>query len=417
MKFSIGIDNREDANKFLRRLWAEFRNEFGKCVWHYTPYRMGENNTIIFGMMDIGIPEGALQVDVFYIRKGTIQTINFDFVQCKLSLDRYQELNQKIEKIIKNSKSNFNQTLKFFYRVGIYNIFLPLGYYKGNNFYIDSSQENKFNLGIATLGYDEIDAQTKCKSKILQCLDLLSVETNSPFWSDEPVDEIQQDVEKEVFMENLEWIDDYPVIEDKLRLSKSGKKFLDLIAGDGLNKEQKLFLRACNHFHTARKYDAQVNNLLKHTLTEEIDSGHYEITLEERDERLTMAAKMGATHMEIASVLYLSALEVVSSIGIEESKNCPQCNQKVYSIGSRVVNMVEKYHSSHLGKEFRGYYSKRSKYLHAGELLSNYSYTGTTIPQLDPSDPTGCEVHSGIPLPNLREYTSFCLRKVLQSLV
>ncbi len=129
-----------------------------------------------------------------------------------------------------------------------------------------------------------------------------------------------------------------------------------------------------------------------------------------------MAAKMGSTHMEIASVLYISALEVASSIDIEEPKNCSQCGQKLYSIGRRVVDMLEKYLNVHLGKEFKGYYGKRSKYLHSGELLFNYSYIGTTIPQLDPSDPTGCKVHSGIPLLNLREYTSFCLRKVLQSL-
>jgi hypothetical protein len=417
MIFNVGIDDNEEANKFLRKLWAEFRREFGKCGWNYSPHTIGEAHTIIFGMMDIGIPEGALQVDIFYLKKGTIQTISFDFIEQKPSEDRVNELNQRIQAIISISKSNFYQPSKFFLETGIDSLFMPLGYYKGEAFLTHLSQGTRFNLAIETKGYDDIDVQTECKSKILQCLDLLSIETNSTFWHDVLVNEAEQDVDnEEILVQDLDWIDDYPVINKKFRLSKAGKKFLDLISKDQLNKAQELFLMACNHFHTARKYDAQVYDCLKHHSTEEIESGLYQITLEERDERLSMAAKMGSTHMEIASVLYISALEVASSIDIEKPKNCPQCGQTVYGIGRRVVDMVEKYLNVHLGKEFKRYYGKRSKYLHAGELLYNYSYIGITIPQLDPSDQTGCRVNSAIPLVNLREYTSFCLRKVLQSL-
>lgn len=418
MIFHVGIYEQEKANQFLRRLWAEFRKDFGKCAWQYTPHKIGKANLIFLGMMDIGISEGALQVEISYEKKGTIKNISFDFISQKPSNHRIREINEQIKVIIETSKTKLNQISECFFETGVVSLFQALGYYRGEAFITHLSQGNKFNLSISTLGYDEIDAQTECKSKILKFLDLLSVETNSCFWMDNLVKKAGEEVdEEEVFVKDLEWIDDYPLICEALRLSEAGKKFIELIAQDKLNKDQELFLSACNHFHTARKYDAQVSDLLKHRSMEEVESGVYQITFEERDKQLSIAAKMGATHMEIASVLYISALEVASSIGIEEPKNCPECDQKVYSIGRRVVDMVEKYLNTHLAKEFKRYYGKRSKYLHAGKLILNYSYIGTTIPQLDPSDSTGCRVHSGIPLLNLREYTSFCLRKVLQSLV
>ena len=132
-----------------------------------------------------------------------------------------------------------------------------------------------------------------------------------------------------------------------------------------LNESQKVFLRGCQHFHTARKYDAQIYDRLKYHSTEEIESDLYQINFEERDEKLSIAAKMGSTHMEIATVLYLSALEVASSINITNPKNCSECGQPIYNIGRRVVDIVEKYLNVALGKEFKEYYKKRSKYLHS----------------------------------------------------
>ncbi len=264
MIFNVEIHDNEEANKFLRKRWAEFRREFGKCAWNYIPHRIGQDNTIIFGMMDIGIPEGVLQVDIFYLRKGTIQTISFDFIDKNPTQDRANELQKIIQAIICTSKSSFNQPDKFWFQTIICGLYKPLGYYKGEAFSTHSSQENRFNFKIATTGYDRIDAQTEFRSKILRCLDLLSIETNSSFYIDDLLSKLKQDTDnEEIFMQDLEWIDDYPITNKKLRLSKAGKKILDLIAKEQLNESQELFLRACNHFHTARKYDAQVHDRLK----------------------------------------------------------------------------------------------------------------------------------------------------------
>lgn len=418
MIFNVEINNPEEANKFLRSLWAEFRKEFGKCAWNYMPHKIGETQTILLGLMDINLPEGVVQVNIYYHRKGTIKDIGFIFPKESIDENRYKEIDNSFKTIINTAKNNLHKTLTFSYKTAVSTIYKSLGYYRSGNFVIHSSSENKFNFSITTSGYDDIDAETNCNTQVISFLDLLSVETNSAFWGDKFVDQLEQKIDREeIFVEDMEWIDDYPIISEKLRLSKAGKTFLDLIAKDELNKDKKLFLKACNHFHTARKYDAQVHDLFKCSSTQEVEQGVYQLSLEERDNGLSMAFRMGASHREIASVLYISALEVASSIGIEDAKNCTECGQKLYNIRSRVSNMIENHFNPSLAKDFKGYYDKRSNYLHAGELLFNYSYIGTTIPQLDPSDPTGCKVHSGIPLLNLREYTSFCLRKILQSLL
>ncbi|MBS9394463.1 MAG: hypothetical protein HEQ29_15415 [Dolichospermum sp. LBC05a] len=122
MIFHVGIDSNEEANKFLRKLWAEFRREFGKCAWNYILTRIGITNTIIFGMMDIEIPEGSLLVSICYVRRGTIKTISFGFIDQEPSALRFNELNQKIQEIINISKKNVDQRSEFFFKTGINSI-------------------------------------------------------------------------------------------------------------------------------------------------------------------------------------------------------------------------------------------------------------------------------------------------------
>jgi hypothetical protein len=59
-------------------------------------------------------------------------------------------------------------------------------------------------------------------------------------------------------------------------------------------------------------------------------------------------------------------------------------------------------------------YSIRSSYLHAGRRMSSRAFFGRSIPQLDPGAPNGIlATVSAFPLRNLREYTSYCLRRCL----
>jgi hypothetical protein len=78
---------------------------------------------------------------------------------------------------------------------------------------------------------------------------------------------------------------------------------------------------------------------------------------------------------------------------------------------------MEQHNNPAVAQVIKELYNARSKYLHAGRLLSSRSYTGDTIWQLDSSSKNG--VRSPVPLApllNLREYTSFCIRAVTHEL-
>ena len=75
--FEIGISDKQDANLFLRALWAALRDAFGKCAWSYTPVRDGPSKRIEFGFVDVGHSEGPISVGMTYRTKGSINTIEF----------------------------------------------------------------------------------------------------------------------------------------------------------------------------------------------------------------------------------------------------------------------------------------------------------------------------------------------------
>jgi hypothetical protein len=87
----------------------------------------------------------------------------------------------------------------------------------------------------------------------------------------------------------------------------------------------------------------------------------------------------------------------------------------VYKIAARVTDLVKRFCGEPAARIIKDIYSKRSKYLHAGVLISNL-YAGTSIPQIDPGSDRGITMPIDVPILNLREFSSFCLRGVLRSM-
>ena len=135
-----------------------------------------------------------------------------------------------------------------------------------------------------------------------------------------------------------------------------------------------------------------------------------------RNHRLEAAGQMGDVHSEITGTLYMSAMEVAAKIGQHNAESCKECGQLRYKISQRVTDLMKDCGGEHIASFAKGYYGNRSKYLHEGIMLSESNYTGTSIPQLDPSSPTGCVVQATSPNPNLRDYVGFCMRKVLKTI-
>ncbi len=116
----------------------------------------------------------------------------------------------------------------------------------------------------------------------------------------------------------------------------------------------------------------------------------------------------------------MSAIEVASTIDSNPSGRCDSCGQVQYKISARVVDYVKKYLALEEGhsliKIFKSHYQKRSKYLHEGAILRDNSYTGTTIPRLDPSSESGVSERTSVRLMNLREWIGYMLRQQLKSM-
>lgn len=225
------------------------------------------------------------------------------------------------------------------------------------------------------------------------------------------------DAAPETYQLDPEWIDGLSVQNGHLVLSQEGVALLDrVLSSDLADEETSRYVRACHHFHVARKYDAQVMDTLIHHSTRMTSTGGV-ISMRTRDRRLDHAREVGAAHAEITTVLYVSALEVASLIGSMPPESCNECGQPRYKISERVRTLAGEMAGESVQRYMGGYYPSRSKFLHEGFLLSREDYVGTSMPRLDPSSPTGCVTQIASPDLNLREYTGQILRKVGKELL
>ena len=364
-----------------------------------------------------------MQISITYGRRGTIRAILFNHSDNQPVVPS-SELGALLQQSVKDAMAKMRDPGRKSYVATVEGLHLSPRFYRGNSFEIEPISRRRFKLSLTVLAFDKVDAEPEFVRKMKQVLNVLSVETNSAFWpldnsqtaEDEP---ISQKVDtSEMFSPDPDWIDGCPLQDEQLLISRESVALLDLIAGDAPGVEDiGRFLRACNHFHIARKYAAQLLDLLKLSETRQVSDNEYVMSMIVRDPRLEIAGKMADAHAEISGTLFMSAMEVAARIGVQDPESCGECGQVRYKISQRVTDLMERCGGEHLASVSKDYYSQRSKYLHEGVMLSESNYTGVSIPQLDPSSPTGCLLQTTAPSPNLRDYVGFCLRKVLKEIV
>ncbi|HCK65415.1 MAG TPA: hypothetical protein DHW49_04060 [Anaerolineae bacterium] len=372
MEIPVKLESHNESNLFLRSTWAEFRKEFGRFGWQYMPYKEGKNNRIFFGMMGIG-DESALEVSVSYKQKGIVSKIHFD------SNSISDEFKKRLTNIVKQAHLSINNIQTF---TGRYYFTSPQGAianYSGSNFSIYPVQKAINAIELEVKAFDKVDAQTEAKKLLFKILDFLSVCTNSSFsFSESPRAIKTISNVKQVYFENDDWIDDYPIVKDSLGLTKLQCAFLERIISGDIEINHPVLL-ACSHFHAAQKqwsFDVPVEN----------------------------------NNTELASVLYVSALEVAATMDVQDNAICEKCKQPIYKIRQRVLDLTKTY-ANGLESFIDDYYKMRSKYLHAGILFSDLSYAGVSIPLLDETE-KGFRQQSAIAPINLREYVGYILRKI-----
>lgn len=115
---------------------------------------------------------------------------------------------------------------------------------------------------------------------------------------------------------------------------------------------------------------------------------------------------------EVCSTILVSALEAVS-FDADIAKTCPTCGQQTRRISARVRDLVSRHLGECAADLVKKAYESRSKFVHTGRFFGRISDpSGRTLPQLNPSDPSGCvrTRDFGVPINNLLEFTSYIIR-------
>ncbi|MDC7781855.1 hypothetical protein [Priestia megaterium] len=387
MEINIGTKTVEESNEFLRCLWAEMGKEFGQCGWNYNPGKNGAEQRVFFGNMHIN-QDFPIAVSISYKNKGSINNIYFLSTIKSYEIEKGTELYGRFKKVIKATRKNIGKHEEYLIESPIKSNH-PLMPYKGNNFEIKLiSQEGGFKVRLKIKAYDKKQASHYINKLFGELMDFLSVETDDIFWSDHKDIDYDKLEFEETFLER-ELMDPNFLIWGHRAISKGGKQFIDILTDSNRKDDPNLnlFLKACNHFHTARMQE------------EQISKGY-----ENEDIK-----KIGTSQTEVATTLYLSALEVVSLIDFKE-ENCKCCGQPKYEISSRIINMVSNYISDSFGDLFKKFYEQRSDYLHQGVKLITKTPWEFINPQLDVNADNLCEYPHNIQLSYLRECVGYCLR-------
>jgi hypothetical protein len=425
-----GVTNLSESNSFLRAFWAELRLRFGKCDWLYQPFKDGVTRTIFLGFADIGINE-PLSVGLKYSQRTVVSEILVNEHGAE-EIDKKSELATVLKEAVETALKRYMEPSLFHLKTTVQGLRLPIAFYSGRSFSIRPKSGAQFDVELKVRGYDDIDAKTEAKQRLQYILDIAAVETNHLFWSvpyqvTDETDSSSQDSatstnsDVEQFVLDEEWIDDAPIASGTFLLSTSGKELISrLVDASELSDSEEKFLRACHHYHVARQQDALLNERLIALEPEEITPSESTLSFK-LDARVTGVAQFGMRSQELAIVLYMSAMEVVSLIGAEAPEHCPKCDQNKYKCSARVVDLVTRL-TPEAGRDcmvsvFKDHYDKRSKYLHTGLLFTDDAYTGVTIPTLNPGNKSGVSQRSTVLVSNMREWVGYMLRQILKSLV
>ncbi len=376
MEIFLNHTSTEQSNLFLRALCAKLKKEFGKCAWQFSPHKDGKTNSIFLGYADIGIGE-PIEILIKYKLKGVIDRLIFQ------NLKNDDTLVKHLASIIdyaNNTKPSNRYTLTAKIKTTSVmrdeNNGINFANVQGEHFSIYTDNQKSF-IRIEVVALDKDDSIFIGLPRIHSIRDFLTVCTNAKI-SITPSETLQSIPEPDPeFKVDEDWIDGMPFYDGKIRLTSIQVQFIDNIAAC---VAPYTFLKACAHFYNGQK-SWSLNSINEHTL-------------------------------EVATVLYVSALEVASELYESPKGTCSKCGQTKYAIRRRVLDLVE----AHMGKNSTGliddFYQIRSKYLHAGSALSRNNYAGSVIPQLSPESSSGC-YPAVAPLPiNLMEFVSYILRSV-----
>lgn len=414
LEIAVKLDTIEKSNDFLLALWDEIQNEFGKCAWQYSPYKDGKRQFISFGNMDIGIEEN-ISVGITYKKKGCIEDILFTFDQS----NNGENLADRLKILVSDAKNRIGDKTISTFRIPFFSIHGLMANYDGERFKIYKSKKQVNNIiELSISGYGRNDKIASISTNLNLILNLFSSFTNSVFITDQnlenEVDSINNNELKNIYNDDPDFLDGISILDGEILLPKKATSLVDRLLKNELLRADKICLDSSNLYHSGRKIDAQIMDLMRYGELEEIGDNSFQFKLEERNEILTQSRKLNLLNSEMSTVLYISALEVAASITEFEKSRCKECGQLKYGISKRVYEFVSSNINEHIAKFIKDKYNERSSFVHTGKLMSNYSYSGNSLPQLSSSSSNGCLTRIQSPDINLREFTSFLIRNLIE---
>ena len=374
LSFGIGLSSNKETNDFLRCLWSRVSAMFGKLVWHYSPYRMG--NMIHVGQACVG-DNLLIEVRLHYKIRGCLSNIefipndNFDIVilekQLKQCISEAYHYHDYIH--CYRFKSNLDKNISFKKIVG-------------RNYGIYGNK-----ILIKVLGYDKTDAESMAKSQLIQICNFLSFDTLKYITiSNSLIEEIRTNHKNRTTVIDIKTGIESDVIEQKevykgLELSINMGDYIDDYLDRSFMYEEHLM-----------DFDKSVQLFSQGLRNEELS---------------LLSAGLPDPYTELAILNYMSALEVIT-INDHEPVLCDTCGQMKYSIARRVIDLSKQAIPG--GDVFvKRYYCERSKYVHTGALLSNNSYMGISIPLMSVTSNSGMISQLGMIDFGLKEMVKSCI--------
>ncbi len=412
-----GLNNENESNHFLRSLWASIREHFGKCDWHYSPYKKLGSKKIILGRMNYKA-KGSFEVSVRYRQKGNLVAVMFsDYIED----DEIKSDLKIIKELVKNSLDYKKLISKFSFSISLKVIRGSIAAYSGKSFVLQPTGNSSIELIVDIDGYDAKDAEAKASEKIKTVIEILTVSTNCLIIRDTQNDNVDfpslSSVEINKYSRDVSWIDVKPLADGLVQISEKTCFLIDYILNNDIySYEIQLLLNSYAHFSSGRALDSFT--LDTYYPTQRVGKASDEVFIDfQSDLRFSNAARLHPSSSEDAMIHYMSSLETVSLIGVPKSKKCDSCGQQAYSISERVRSYVEKDNTNEpLAKIINSYYGLRSRYLHQGIRFVDNSYSGSATPLLDSNTMSNAREYNQVSLLNLREWCSYLLRLSLEEI-
>ncbi len=372
--FAVGLKSNKETNDFLRCLWSRLGNHFGGIGWEYSPVRTG--NRIFVGFASLG-KDILLDVSLFYKERGCLSKIELSPRGCKDGVILKKQFKQCIEEAIDNGKylkehffkAKLDKNLSFKKR-------------KEKNFSVDGN-----DIILKIRGYDTNDCGSMFKMQLQQVCNLLTFDTLRYItFSGTLTEEIR---EKHNFITNLV---DYETGKVTDALEKN-ERYRGLTVSDNM----------ANYIDEYLEKPYMYEN--HHTLFD-ISTQLFAQAVR-NEEMANIMAGLPEPFVEQAITNYMSTLEVIT-LNDKEPETCECCGQTKYSIARRVSDLMEQ--AVHNGKDIaKKYYGNRSKFVHAGVLLSSNSYAKSSIPLMSKNTYTGLLDQLSLLDPCMKEAVKECI--------